>query len=196
LIQQHGQQACILPFTPFSLEASADSMDFCTDTMLDDELFFADLADTLLLLPPLNRVPPRHYKVITTEIDKAALSFQLEKVPKGSRRAAPKLKKKDPNRPRGYISAFNYFAKEHRPRVAISVTASSTLFTTSAARNNAINKEVGREWHSMSAPQRAQYEALAVKDKTRYLTEMTAYRPTAGYEREAPRYVTRAEMHI
>jgi HMG (high mobility group) box len=156
--------------------------------MLDDEFFFADLADTLLL-PPLDRVSPRHYKVITSDVNKASLSFEVHKVPKGSRRAAPKQKKKDPNRPRGYISAFNYFAKEHRPRVAVAVTASSNSFTTSAARNNAINKEVGREWHSMLAPQRAQYEVLALKDKTRYLTEMAAYRPTAGYEREAPRYV-------
>jgi hypothetical protein len=101
--------------------------------------------------------------------------------------AVPLYKKKDPMRPRGYMSAFNYFQKANRPRIAESLAANST--EPKIMLNKKINKEIGQEWKTLSPSQRKEYEALAVRDKARYLADMQLYKPTCGYERAVPRYV-------
>ncbi|CAM9110200.1 unnamed protein product, partial [Phaeothamnion confervicola] len=53
--------------------------------------------------------------------------------------------------------------------------------------NNTINKELGTLWKATSAEDRSAYEAMATKDKLRYLREMKEYKPVEGYRREVPR---------
>ena len=74
-------------------------------------------------------------------------------------------KKRDPNRPHGYISGFNFFARDHRPilleeQPGLKFQPGST---------NLVNKRLGQIWKHMTKEQRGVYEQKAVLDKCRYL---------------------------
>ena len=74
-------------------------------------------------------------------------------------------KKRDPNRPHGYISGFNFFARDHRPilleeQPGLKFQPGST---------NLVNKRLGQIWKHMTKEQRGVYEQKAVFDKCRYL---------------------------
>eukprot|EP00904_Undaria_pinnatifida_P011896 jgi/Undpi1/7837/HiC_scaffold_23.g10310.m2 len=97
---------------------------------------------------------------------------------------APKRHKKDPNRPRGYISAFNFFVKDKRPTY---VQNRPNAQGHSLEHNNEINKILGKVWKMATEHEKKTYEEKATADKVRYLKEMNAYRPPEGYERIAPR---------
>ncbi|CAM9233608.1 unnamed protein product [Laminaria digitata] len=97
---------------------------------------------------------------------------------------APKRHKKDPNRPRGYISAFNFFVKDKRPTY---VQSRPNAQGHSLEHNNEINKMLGKVWKTATEDEKKTYEEKATADKVRYLKEMSAYRPPEGYERIAPR---------
>mmetsp|Transcript_29036 Transcript_29036/g.88766 ORF Transcript_29036/g.88766 Transcript_29036/m.88766 type:complete len:285 (-) Transcript_29036:208-1062(-) len=98
--------------------------------------------------------------------------------------ATLKRKRKDPNQPRGYISAFNFFAKELRGQI---LRENPGLQMGSAELNNRINKILGKRWRSLSQLKREQYNKESTLDKVRYLQEMQAYRPPLGRAKAAPR---------
>ncbi|CAM9373126.1 unnamed protein product, partial [Discosporangium mesarthrocarpum] len=78
-----------------------------------------------------------------------------------------KRQKRDPNRPRGYISAFNFFVQDKRPvyiKLHPEVQVGHSL-----GHNNAINKTLGKLWKLTTSEERRYYEDLATKDKLRYL---------------------------
>lgn len=95
----------------------------------------------------------------------------------------PKRKKRDPNQPAGYISGFNFFAKDARPRLLIEYPK----LKESGATNNEINKLIGKLWKSLPLKFRTIYEQRSWHDKLRYLEEMKQYCPTDGFKRKVPR---------
>lgn len=91
--------------------------------------------------------------------------------------------KKDPKRPHGYISGFNFFAREHRPVLL----EEQPELKFQPASTNLVNKLLGNLWKNMTKDQRAIYEQKAVIDKCRYLQEMKTYNPTQGFIKLPPR---------
>lgn len=72
-------------------------------------------------------------------------------------------------KPKGYISAFNFFAIRARHYLNKELKNMS---------NNDINKYVGALWKRMSADDKAVFNRLAEEDKIRYLREVNAYNLT------------------
>lgn len=84
--------------------------------------------------------------------DSAAVSHDLARVPL----------------PKGYVSAFNYFVVNERPRVLLQHPHLK-------CENNTLNKVLGDEWKRLSKVQRCEYENSANEDKKRYLREVALY---------------------
>jgi len=77
-----------------------------------------------------------------------------------------KKKVKDPNAPKGAISAFFFFSNEERPKIKI---ANPELGITDIA------KEIGRRWADIDASKKSKFEKMAEDDKIRYEKEKRAY---------------------
>lgn len=78
-------------------------------------------------------------------------------------------KKKDPNKPRRNLSAYMFFAREHRPLVKVDLPG---------ATFGELGREVGMRWKAIKDTERAgKYKSLAASDKARYAKEMKAYVP-------------------
>ncbi|KFM80844.1 High mobility group protein DSP1, partial [Stegodyphus mimosarum] len=91
------------------------------------------------------------------------------KPPKGgdAKNARKRKRTKDPNAPKRSLSAFFWFSNDERPKVKESMPDSTV---------GDIAKELGRRWNEISPEVRSKYEALAAKDKARYMKEVKAYK--------------------
>ncbi|GFT96484.1 high mobility group protein DSP1 [Nephila pilipes] len=87
---------------------------------------------------------------------------------KGEKAGSKKRKRtKDPNAPKRSLSAFFWFSNDERPKVKEAMPDSTV---------GDIAKELGRRWNAVSPDTKAKYDALAAKDKARYLKEVKAYK--------------------
>ena len=93
--------------------------------------------------------------------EKAAKKEELER-----KKAEKKKKKKDPNAPKGAKTAYMCFCQETRAKLVKENPSISVP---------EVGKECGRRWKEISPSQKARYDAMAVKDKERYKTEMAEY---------------------
>jgi len=74
---------------------------------------------------------------------------------------------KDPNAPKRSLSAFFWFSNDERSKVKESMPDSTV---------GDVAKELGKRWNESSTDVRSKYEALAAKDKARYMKEVKAYK--------------------
>merc|ERR1711915_706907 len=77
-----------------------------------------------------------------------------------------KKKVKDPNAPKGAISAFFFYSNEERPKIKL---ANPEFGITDIA------KEIGRRWADIDASNKSKFEKMAEDDKIRYEKEKRAY---------------------
>lgn len=94
-------------------------------------------------------------------------NYKPSKNDKGKKRK----RTKDPNAPKRSLSAFFWFSNDERPKVKESMPDSTV---------GDVAKELGRRWNEVPQETRAKYEALAAKDKARYMKEVTAYKNTGS----------------
>lgn len=87
----------------------------------------------------------------------------------------PKDARKDPNKPKGRMSAYAYFLKHKRE--GYRKQGVEVQFTS-------FSKECSEDWKKMGADNREDYIKLAEKDKLRYEREMMLYEPPPGYNRK------------
>jgi structure-specific recognition protein 1 len=90
----------------------------------------------------------------------------------------PKKKKKDPNAPKGAMSAYILFGNDERAKIKEDLPDATT---------SEVMKEIGARWRAMSAEDKAPFEEKAAEDKTRATDELAAYkkkRADAGEESE------------
>ncbi len=119
-----------------------------------------------------------------------------KRLPRGLRRTAPKDKRRDPHKPRGYISAFNFFSQDQRARAYNENKEEiEGAGPKPSERNNTINKILGKMWKELSPKKRAIYDEMATSDKRRYLEEMKSYEPSKGFVKDVPRQVTYTQIH-
>jgi structure-specific recognition protein 1 len=77
-----------------------------------------------------------------------------------------KKKSKDPNAPKGAVSAYMYFVSEMRPQVKEENPEMSF---------GELGKAVGKKWQVISSEEKAKFEAMAKKDKERFERETAQY---------------------
>lgn len=82
-------------------------------------------------------------------------------------KAGKRKRTKDPNAPKRSLSAFFWFSNDERPKVKASMQDATV---------GDVAKELGKRWNESSADVRSKYEALAAKDKARYMKEVKAYK--------------------
>ncbi|CAN0002101.1 unnamed protein product [Ectocarpus fasciculatus] len=75
----------------------------------------------------------------------------------------PRRRRKDPNRPRGYVSAFNFFVKDKRSAYVRDAQGFSP------GNNNEVNKKLGQAWKELTTEEKNCYQARSDVDKCRYL---------------------------
>ena len=88
----------------------------------------------------------------------------------GSKQAAAKKKKKDPNAPKRALSAYNYFMKENRESIKSKMPADT--------KNTEVVAEIGKQWSALSDAKKKKYNKMAAKDQERYAKEMEQYKAT------------------
>ncbi|KAG8181726.1 hypothetical protein JTE90_028265 [Oedothorax gibbosus] len=94
------------------------------------------------------------------------------KPPKGQEKGSKKRKRtKDPNAPKRSLSAFFWFSNDERPKVKETMPDSTV---------GDVAKELGRRWNDVTPETKSKYEALAAKDKARYMKEVKAYKGGAA----------------
>lgn len=81
--------------------------------------------------------------------------------------------KKDPNKPKGRMSAYAFFVQERRKEYK--EKGKNIQFTE-------FSKECADLWREMDEDEKKDYSDLADKDKVRYEREMAAYRPPSDDE--------------
>jgi len=77
-----------------------------------------------------------------------------------------KRAKKDPNAPKRGLSAYMFFAQDHREQVKADNPNISF---------GQIGKVLGEQWKNMDEEDRKPYDEKAAKDKERYEAEKSAY---------------------
>jgi hypothetical protein len=104
-------------------------------------------------------------------------------------------------KPKGYISAFNFFSREIRPTIQArhaSLSVSRVTCYSSRSRTHArthartrqkneINKLVGVAWKKLSKEGRKTFEQRGNQDKLRYLEELQQYNIEHKDMAEVPR---------
>jgi hypothetical protein len=86
---------------------------------------------------------------------------------------AKKLRVKDPNAPKRNKSSYLIFCEERREHIKKNNPSISST---------QLIRELGSAWKTVSAADKTRYEALAVKDKSRFESEMKSYVPPADLE--------------
>ena len=86
-------------------------------------------------------------------------------------KAAKKVK--DPNKPKGKLSAFMYFSADQR--ITLKTEQPDLKFTE-------IGKEIGKRWKEVDDDDKAPYVEKAEKDALRHEREMADYVPAEGTE--------------
>ena len=74
----------------------------------------------------------------------------------------------EPQKPKGYMAAFNIFVKAVRSQVILEPGVSNKS-------NNDINKLLGQRWGGLSTEEKNKYEIKSLVDKDRYLRECKIY---------------------
>jgi len=82
--------------------------------------------------------------------------------------------KKDPERPKGALSAYMCFSKNIRPAI---------LEANPGAGVTVVAKLIGEKWGTLSEEDKLPFKAMAAQDKKRYEEEMAKYEPTPGFEK-------------
>ncbi|CAM9287343.1 unnamed protein product [Ascophyllum nodosum] len=172
--------AAVLHVTPFRVLVQQKRSDGGTEGL--SLHFFHNALDTTL--PETNRpqIVEDGYIIFGPEGSGAKHTSSELMIDKSN--ATTKRHKRDPNHPRGYISAFNFFVKDRRPSY---VQNGQNAQGRSLQHNNEINKILGRAWKNATEEEKRIYEEKSTIDKRRYFEEMRAYRPPEGYARTAPR---------
>ncbi|GAX76261.1 hypothetical protein CEUSTIGMA_g3705.t1 [Chlamydomonas eustigma] len=80
-------------------------------------------------------------------------------------------KKKDPNAPKGALSAFMYFSNEMRSKVKEENPGIAF---------GEVGKLLGERWKAATADEKAKFEQMAEKDKDRYKQQMAEYKAKGG----------------
>jgi hypothetical protein len=93
------------------------------------------------------------------------------KAAKGEGKAAKaggnaKKEKKDPNKPKGALSAYMFYVKNNRDRV---------IKENKGLSFGEVGKKCGEEWAALDAKGKKKYEDMNAEDKKRYAKEMEAY---------------------
>ncbi|MFE4257646.1 hypothetical protein [Streptomyces sp. NPDC056883] len=78
--------------------------------------------------------------------------------------------KRDPNAPRGALSAYMFFTKVARAEI-VKANPNASI--------GEIGKEMGAAWNRLNDAGKAPYVKQAEADKARYTKEMAAYTPKA-----------------
>eukprot|EP00742_Colponemidia_sp_Colp-10_P004110 GILJ01004385.1.p1 GENE.GILJ01004385.1~~GILJ01004385.1.p1 ORF type:complete len:465 (+),score=105.12 GILJ01004385.1:53-1447(+) len=136
------------------------------------------------LVPPVGTpgIAPLHLKPLTmpsaasVEAEKKKLADEISDLKRKLGHGDGERKRKDPNRPRGMKTPFNFFSEEKRPALQAE---------NPDANNRTISKMLGELWKNEQ--DKTRYEIRASHDKERYITEMAAYVPTPETEEEAMR---------
>jgi len=107
------------------------------------------------------------------EKDKKRYESEMANYKPGKNEKGGKKRKrvKDPNAPKRSLSAFFWFSNDERPKVKETLPDSTV---------GDVAKELGRRWNEVSPETRSKYEALAAKDKARYMKEVSAYKGSGG----------------
>ncbi|KAL6756819.1 hypothetical protein V8C86DRAFT_1789455 [Haematococcus lacustris] len=88
-----------------------------------------------------------------------------------SEEAKKPRKKKDPNAPKGALSAFMYFSNANRDKIKAQHPG---------VKFGEVGKLLGERWKTVSPSEKAVHEAAAKQDKERYQREMAAYKASGG----------------
>lgn len=103
-----------------------------------------------------------------------AHSSQLQKtINNRSNQDAKKMRVKDPNAPKRNKSSYLLFCEERREHIKKNnpnITATQII------------RVLGADWKTVSASDKTRFEALALKDKARFETEMKSYVPPVDLE--------------
>lgn len=92
-------------------------------------------------------------------------------------------KRKDPNKPKGKLSAYNCFVREEREAMKKSETeapandAESPEKPPGAMAQQAFMVACAEKWKKLSEEEKQHYKEAAEKDKIRYDNEMANYTP-------------------
>lgn len=88
----------------------------------------------------------------------------------------PRKPDKDPNRPKGRMTAYAYFLQmcreEHRRQ-----------YPSEQVNFQEFSKKCAERWRSMSDGEKKKFLDMASKDKVRYDKEMSGYQPPAGVKK-------------
>jgi hypothetical protein len=123
-------------------------------------------------------VPYPQLQTVSIAIAKPALT-----IPAHTARSTKKRKRRDPHKPRGVVSGYNYFQKDMRAQLK---KENPSLRASGQESNNQINETVGARWQILTPEEKKPYEELGKKDKQRYNAEMAAYEPSEGYLKDPP----------
>jgi len=77
-----------------------------------------------------------------------------------------KRQKKDPNKPKGALSAYMFFNKDIRQQV---------IEDDPNASFGEIGKIIGQKWKELTAQEKKKYEKLALEDRERYKKQLSVY---------------------
>lgn len=92
-------------------------------------------------------------------------------------------KRKDPNKPKGKLSAYNCFVREEREAIkkseaeAPASDAESPEKTTGSMAQQAFMVACAEKWKKLSEEEKQRFKEAAEKDKVRYDNEMANYTP-------------------
>jgi hypothetical protein len=103
-----------------------------------------------------------------------------------------KKEKKDPNKPKGALTAYMFYAKNNRERI---------VAENEGIQFGEVGKKCGEEWAALDAKDKKKYEDMNAEDKKRHGKEMEAYvaelsqitSPEQSQIQESPECVNDAE---
>lgn len=89
----------------------------------------------------------------------------------------PKVSKKDPNKPKGAKSAYNFFLQDQKVHMKGENGESLPL--------QEFSRSCADKWKKMSGEEKKPYTDKAGEDKTRYVKEMSSYSPPPQEEQNS-----------
>ena len=93
-----------------------------------------------------------------------------------------KKRKKDPNAPKKYSSAYIHFCIDTRPKI---------VAENPDAKGTEITKILGAKWNAISVKAKKKYQKMAEKDRRRFDSEMELYKATKEDEAKDPLYYSK-----
>lgn len=92
----------------------------------------------------------------------------------------PRGPKKDPNRPRGKMSAYAFFLQEERESVRRGNPNATVNF-------QEFSRKCADKWRAMTDAVKNRYLRMAEQDKVRFTKEMANYKPPPGFGKKRKR---------